>query len=146
MALDDAHHAAPPGGREILAKLGQRVEPARIHRARRLQPRDGGILGQLGIAARDIHHDLHVVAHAQQVERGVQRAIVDRDATDDHVAPARGRGRGRRGALVELSPGESRGPIDIHALCTAQAGTSQKVRAFVRFLTRIMEKLALPGG
>jgi len=47
---------------------------------------------------------------------------------------------------MELMPEESRGPIDIHALYTAQASTTPKVRAFVRFLTRIMGPLSLPAG
>jgi len=51
-----------------------------------------------------------------------------------------------RGTLMELMPEESRGPIDIHALYTAQASTTPKVRAFVRFLTRIMGPLSLPAG
>jgi len=51
MDLDNAHHAATPGAGKILAKLSQRVQPAEIHRARRLQPHDGGMLGKLAVAS-----------------------------------------------------------------------------------------------
>jgi DNA-binding transcriptional LysR family regulator len=50
------------------------------------------------------------------------------------------------GRLVELTPGLAVGPIPVHALYTAQAATSPKLRAFVGFLARVMDKLAPPAG
>ncbi|WP_270935404.1 LysR substrate-binding domain-containing protein [Falsiroseomonas oryzae] len=49
------------------------------------------------------------------------------------------------GRLLDLTPGAARGPLPIHALYTAQAATSPKVRAFVGFLVRITGALT-PAG
>ena len=162
--------AAAERPREILAEFGQCVQPVGIHRARGLQSRDSGILGQLAVAAGDTLDDLHVVAGAQQIERGPAAMRLTDAGRDRGKHPGRGRAarpiphdrgiRGGaawlpaflcqpdvvRGTLMELMPEESRGPIDIHALYTAQASTTPYVRAFVRFLTRIMEPLSLPAG
>lgn len=47
--------------------------------------------------------------------------------------------------LVDVTPDAPRGPIEIHALYSAQSAASPKVRAFVAFLARIMGPLSKPG-
>lgn len=56
------------------------------------------------------------------------------------------RGDAASGRLLDLTPGAPVGPIPLHALYTAQAATSPKVRAFVGFLQRITAPLTRPQG
>ncbi|BDG73259.1 LysR family transcriptional regulator [Roseomonas fluvialis] len=46
-----------------------------------------------------------------------------------------------QGRLVDLAPGDARGPIDLHALFPAHLAASPKVRAFIGFLAGAMGPL-----
>lgn len=75
MGLDGLHHPRPERPREIRAEFRERVRPAGIHRARCLQPCDRRIFSRPAVAARDIDHDLHVVASPKQVQRRLESSM-----------------------------------------------------------------------
>ena len=78
------------------------------------------------------------VRRAQALEPLVRHGLVMAGAGAAWLPVFLCRGAVERGALLDLTPGAAVGPIPIHALYTAQAGTSPKVRAFVAFLVGIM--------